>query len=124
MNKCPVKITIQRQVNESGYLLQGDVCHLVEDIQAWHITHDEKEKRYNMNLLQIPNWNSQPYTKKKLLILETDNLLAEIEQVQVDHLRASKIYHQKMPYHAILLSPGAKCKWITKRINTHSQKAI
>ena len=64
------------------------------------------------------------YQKKKLLILKTDNLLAETEQVEVDHLRTSKIYHQKMPYHAILLSPGAKCKWITKRINTHSQKAI
>ena len=57
-------------VNESGYLLQGDVCHLVEDIQAWHITHDEKEKRYNMNLLQIPNWNLQPYTKKKIADIE------------------------------------------------------
>ena len=40
MNQCSVKIAIQRQVNES----QGDVCHLVGDIQARLITHGEKEK--------------------------------------------------------------------------------
>ena len=51
MNECPVRITIQRKVNESGepnnfltVLFQGDVCHLVDDIQARRITHDGKEK--------------------------------------------------------------------------------
>ena len=51
MNKCSVEITIQRQVNEcwelNNYLtvfIQGDVCHLVGDIEVWLITHDEKEK--------------------------------------------------------------------------------
>ena len=51
MNKCPVKITIQRQVNESGepnnnrtVLFQGDVYHIVGDIQARRITYDENEK--------------------------------------------------------------------------------
>ena len=49
MNECPVKITIHRQVNESGepnnfltVLFQGGVCHLVGDVQARRITHDEK----------------------------------------------------------------------------------
>ena len=51
MNECPVKITIHRQVNESGepnnfltVLFQGDVCHPVGDIQARRITHDGKKK--------------------------------------------------------------------------------
>ena len=61
MNECPVKITIQRQVNESGepnnyltVLFQGDLCYQVGDIQARRITHDER-KIYNLHLLQIPN---------------------------------------------------------------------
>ena len=72
MNECPVKITIQRQVNESGepnnyltVLFQGDLCYQVGDIQARRITHDER-KIYNLHLLQIPNWSHQPYTEKKI----------------------------------------------------------
>ena len=42
------------------------------------------------------------------MILETDHLLLEIDQVQLDHLRVSKIYHQKMLYQAILLIPLCK----------------
>ena len=51
MNECLVKITIQRQVNESGEpnnnrtsLFQGDVYHIVGDVQARRITCGEKEK--------------------------------------------------------------------------------
>ena len=39
MKECPVKITIQRQVNESGqsnnyqfFLFQGDIYHVADDI--------------------------------------------------------------------------------------------
>ena len=97
------------QINESGepnnyitVLFQGDVSHLAGDIQVRRITHDEKEK---IQSECTADSKLKPSTGKRLLILKTDNLLAEIEQAQVDHLKASKIYHQKMPYHTILLSP-------------------
>ena len=101
-----MNITIQRQVNETwklnNYLtvfIQGDACHLVADIQVRLITHDEKEKMqsYNLNIPHILDWSYQFYTGKNLLILKTDYLPAETEQVQVYHLRASTIYHHKMP---------------------------
>ena len=78
-------------------MFQGDVCHLVGDIQARRITRNEKEKIQSEFIADSKLKPSTLY-RKKLLILKTDHLLAEIEQVQVDHLRASKVYHQKMPY--------------------------
>ena len=51
MNKCPTKSAIQRQVNENGepnnyltVLFEGDVYHIIGDIPARRITHDEKRK--------------------------------------------------------------------------------
>ena len=112
MNECPVKITIQRQVNESGepinnrtVLFQGDVYHIVGDIQARRITYDEKEKIRPEFTVDFKLKPSNLYQKKNILVLRTNHLLVEIDQMQVDHLRVSKIYHQKIPYHAILLSP-------------------
>ena len=114
MNKCPVKITIQWQVNESGesnnyltVLFQGDVCHLVANIQVRRVTHHEKEKIQSEFTADFKLKPSTLY-RKKMLILRNDHLLVEIDQVQVDHLRVSKIYHQKTLYHAILLSPLPK----------------
>ena len=106
INECSVNITILRQLNESWELndywtvfIQGDACHLVADIQVRLITHDEKEKMqsYNLNIPHILDWSYQFYTGKNLLIVKIDHLPAETEQVQVDHLRASTMYHHKMP---------------------------
>ena len=105
INECSVNITIQQQVNETWELnnltvfIQGGACHLVADIQVRLITHDEKEKMqsYSLNIPHILDWSYQFYTGKNLLILKTDYLPAETEQVQVYHLRASTIYHHKMP---------------------------
>ena len=51
MNKCPMKSAIWRQVNENGIpnnyltvLFEGDVYHIIGDIQARRITHDVKGK--------------------------------------------------------------------------------
>ena len=124
MNECSGNITIQRQVNESwernNYLtviIQGDAYHLVADIQVWLITHDEKEKMQpcNLNSPHILDWSYQFYIGKKLLILKTDHLLAKTEQVHVDNLTASTIYHHKMPYHAVLLNSRAESNQNTKR---------
>ena len=114
MNECLVKITIQRQVNESGEpnnnrtsLFQGDVYHIVGDVQARRITCGEKEKirpEFTADFKLKPS-NLYQKKKKKILILRTNHLLVEIDQMLVDHLRVSKTYHQKIPYHASLLSP-------------------
>ena len=104
MNECPVKIKIQQQVNESGelnnflnVLLQGDVCHIVGDIQARRITHDEKEKIQSEFTSDSKLKPSTLYWKK-LLILKSNHLLVEIVQVQVDYLSVFKIYPQKKYY--------------------------
>ena len=76
MNECPVKITIQRQVNESGepnnyltVLFQGDLCYQVGDIQARRITHDEKE---NIQSAFIADSKLKPSTlyRKKIADIE------------------------------------------------------
>ena len=71
LNECPAKITIQRQVNESGepnnyltILFQGDVCHLVGDIQPRLITHDEKEKIQSEFIADSKLKSSTLYRKK------------------------------------------------------------
>ena len=71
MNECLVKIRIQWQVNESGernnyitVLSQGDVCHLLRDIQTRSITHDEKEKRQSEFLTDFKLKPSTLYQKK------------------------------------------------------------
>ena len=56
--------------------------------------------------------------------MKTDHLPAETELVQVDHLRASTIYHRKMPYHAILLNSCAESNWNTKRSYKHCQEGL
>ena len=59
-----------------------------------------------------------------MLTLKTDHLLVETEQVQVDHWRASKMYHQKMPYHAILLNSYAKSNRTTKDVKNIVKKTL
>ena len=56
--------------------------------------------------------------------MKINHLLAEIEQVQVDHLRASTIYHQKMPYQAILLNSCAESNRNSKRSYKHCQESF
>ena len=132
MNGCFMNITIQQQVNESwelnNYLIvfiQGDACHLVADIQNWLITYDEKEKMQsgNLNLPHILGW-SYWFIRKKLRVLKTDHLLAEIKQVQVHYLRASTIYNHKMPYHSAFLNSCAERNRNTKRIYKHCQESF
>ena len=53
--------------------------------------------------------------RKKIMILKTDHFPLDIDQVQVDHLRVSKIYHQKTLYHAILLIPLCKKQFVNKK---------
>ena len=133
MNEYYVNITIQRQVNESwelnNYLtvfILGDSCHLAANIRVRLITYNEKEKMQSckLNLPHILEWSYQFYTGKNLLILKTDHLLSETEQVQVDHSRVSTIYHRKMPYHAVLLNSCAESNRNTKRNYKHYQKTF
>ena len=96
-------------------MFQGDGCHIVDDIQARCITHYEKEK-IQFEFTTDSKLKPSPLHQKKLLILNTGHLLAEIDQVQVDHVRVSKIYHQKILYDTILLSPLSKSNRITERV--------
>ena len=125
-----MNITIQWQVNESwdlnNYLtvfIQGDACHLVADIKVGLITHYENEK---MQSKFTPYSRSKPSTsyQKKIANIETDHLLVETEQVQVDQWRASKMYHQNMPYHSIPLNSYAKSNRNTKRSYKHCQEGF
>ena len=95
MNECPMKSTIQRQLNESGEannyltgLFQGDICHTLGDIQARRINHNEKE---NIQSEFTADCKLKPSTlyRKKIADIENRSFV-EIEEVQVDHLRASK----------------------------------
>ena len=88
-------------------MFQGDVCHLVANIQVRRITHHEKEKIQSEFTADFKLTPSTLY-RKKMMILRNDHLLVEIDQVQVNHVRVSKIHHQKTLYHAILLSPLPK----------------
>ena len=59
--------------------------------------------------------------RKQLLILKTDHLQSETGHVKVDHLRASKMHRQKMPYHVNHLN---NLQRLTKSNLTIKKKAL
>ena len=84
-------------------MFQGDLCHIIDEIQTRRITLDEKEK-IQFEFTADSKLKPSNLHQKKLLILKTNHVLAEVDQSQVDHLRVSKIYHQEIPYHTVLLN--------------------
>lgn len=94
-------------------MFQGNVCHIVGDIQAPCITQYEKEKTQSKFSTDSKLQPSTLHQKK----------IADIENRSVAGRNRSgasrSVYHHKIPCHTIRLSPLNKSTRIIKRVYIH-----